>query len=297
MAAVTINNFTKKFGAKKVVDDLSFEVEGGEIFAFLGSNGSGKTTTIRCLLGIFQPDEGELLVDDKSYGPQMASILGYLPEERGLYTDAKVLETLVYFGEVKGVEKNEALKRAKGYLERVELPDKAEAMIKTLSSGQQQKVQLGLAIINRPKLLILDEPTKGMDPVNRSLLMEILNELNDQGSTIVFTTHQMDEVERVANRLVMIHDGRRVLYGDLNEVKRKFGDNTVHLRFQGKVPANDQLYSLRTEKNTAELTPKDGVHREDILKELLKADLKILSFEVKAPSLEQIFIQVTKDEK
>ena len=291
---IEVKNFSKRFGATPVVSDLSFEVERGEIFAFLGANGSGKTTTIRTLLGIYQPDAGTLLIDGRPYTPEMAPLLGYLPEERGLYATSRVLETLVYFGELKGLSRSEAKTRATEYLERVELADKANTPLKKLSGGQQQKVQLGATIINTPELLILDEPTKALDPVNRALLMELLLELNRAGSTIIFITHQMDEVERVAERLVMIKDGKRALYGDLADIKRTFRDNTLRVDFEGTFPEHPELYSSSVNGHRAIITPRAGVDAQHILQVLLSSGLTVTEFALHSPSLDDIFLQVSK---
>jgi ABC-2 type transport system ATP-binding protein len=265
----------------------------GELFAFLGANGSGKTTTIRCLLDIYQPDSGELLINGQKYSTDMASILGYLPEERGLYNNSAVLETMEYFGMIKGMTQKDAQTAAMDYLEKVGLADKAFNKIKTLSSGQQQKIQLGITIINRPKLLILDEPTKGLDPVNRELLLDILKEMNkDDETTIFFSTHQMDEVEKIADRLLMLKDGRSVLYGAVNKVRKDFGENIIHLEFTGKFKPNPKLFTARTETNYAELTPLPKVESDKILDYLVSSGLNIRKFEVAAPSLNEIFIKV-----
>lgn len=295
---IQVNNFSKSFGSKEVIQDLSFEVKEGEIFAFLGANGSGKTTTIRTLLGIYQADAGELLVNGKKYEPSDAGILGYLPEERGLYTDAYVLETLIYFAEIKGLDYQTAKERALAYLERVELADKAKVKIKKLSSGQQQKIQLGITIINRPKLLILDEPTKGLDPVNRLLLLDILKELNAEGSTIIFSTHQMEEAERIANRLLMIKNGKKALYGEVDEVKKSFGENKIRLQFKGKLPKEPKLYVIESsDTNYAELNPNDNVTTQEVLQYLVDKKVEISKFEVTAPSLNEIFITVSKSDE
>ncbi len=302
-AIIEVKHFSKRFGAAQVVKDLSFEVERGEIFAFLGANGSGKTTTIRTLLGIYEQDEGTLHIDGRPYSPEHANMLGYLPEERGLYATSPVLETLVYFGCLKGLRRAEAVKRASDYLERVGLADKAKTDLKKLSGGQQQKVQLGATIINRPELLILDEPTKALDPVNRALLMELLLELNRGGSTIVFITHQMDEVERIAERLVMIHEGQRALYGALNEVKAAFSDDSLRVEFVGEFPTNPSLYEVEIVKlkgkqtgrvKTARVTPREGVAPQRILQTLLQQGLELRALEADTPSLDDIFLTVSK---
>lgn len=289
---IDIVNLNKSFGKRKVLHDLSFQVNKGEVFAFLGANGSGKTTTIRCLLGIYQPDSGELTIDGKTYNPSMSSLLGYLPEERGLYTSSSVLETMIFFGEVKGLSYGNARQNALDYLERVGLTDKVDTKIGKLSSGQQQKIQLGITIINKPQLLILDEPTKGLDPVNRSLLLDILDELNKQGSTILFSTHQMEEVERIADRLVMIKDGQRELYGEIGKIKQDFGGNRVVVNFSGKLPENPKLYSIEEQqRNHAILSPGEKVTPQDILQYLAGQKLNITKFEVSLPSLNEIFIK------
>ncbi|MEP7104167.1 MAG: ATP-binding cassette domain-containing protein [Candidatus Dojkabacteria bacterium] len=292
---ITIKNFSKSFGDKKVIDNLSFSVYSGEIFAFLGANGSGKTTTIRCLLDIYKPDEGELLINNQRYSTDQSNILGYLPEERGLYLNSTVIEILTYFGELKGLSAKEAKIQGLKYLSRVEIADKANVKVNKLSSGQQQKIQLGITLINRPKLLILDEPTKGLDPVNRNFLMEMLLELNKEGSTILFSTHQMEEVEKIADRLAMIKDGNLKLYGEVNEVKEKFGNNVIRINYKGKLPENTELYTYKSENYYAELVPQEGIKPTDIIKYLADAGLEIHKFEVGSPSLNEIFIKVSNE--
>lgn len=288
---ITVKNFSKSFGTKKVIDDLTFEVFEGEVFAFLGANGSGKTTTIRCLLNILQEDSGDLLINNEVYSPTLSSLLGYLPEERGLYLTSRVLETLVYFGQLKGLGKIEATENARNYLQRVDLADKENVDIKKLSSGQQQKIQLGITVINKPKLLILDEPTKGLDPVNRELLLNILLELNKSGSTIVFSTHQMEEVEKIADRLLMIKDGRAALYGSVADVKSKYSDNSLYLNFEGKLQEETNLFDAVINKNRAVIRLKDGASKQEVIKYLADS-VNVLKLEESAPSLNDIFIQV-----
>ncbi|MBB1558376.1 ATP-binding cassette domain-containing protein [Candidatus Saccharibacteria bacterium] len=216
-----------KFGKTSVIDDLSFEVKRGETFGFLGSNGSGKTTTIRSLLGIYQPTGGKLFIDGKPYSVSGDVKLGYLPEERGLYKKESVIDTMVYFGQLKGLSRSEARSKSLAFLERVGLADKAKTRLDKLSGGQQQKVQLGITIINDPELIILDEPTKGFDPVNRRLLMEIIEEHQAKGATVVMITHQMDEVERLCDRILLLKDGVAHAYGTVDEVRAQFGGKSL----------------------------------------------------------------------
>ncbi len=216
---ISVKNFKMKFNDKTAISDLSFEVKRGEIFGLLGSNGSGKTTTIRTLLGFYEPTAGELLINGQKYAPGKVKV-GYLPEERGLYKKETVIDTMVYFGELKGIKdpKEWSMK----YLERVGIADKATEKIEKLSTGQQQKVQLGITIMNDPELLILDEPTKGFDPINRKLLMGIIDELHEKGTTVILITHYMDEVERLCDSALLLKNGKAYAYGGVKDIKKKF---------------------------------------------------------------------------
>ena len=220
---VEIRHFKMKFGNKTVIKDLSFDVFQGEVFGFLGSNGSGKTTTLRALLGLYEPTAGELLIDSKLYAVDSQINLGYLPEERGLYKKEKVLDVMIYFGQLKGLSRDEAKEFSLNFLKRVDLIDKAGMRLDKLSGGQQQKIQLGVTIMGDPELLIMDEPTKGFDPVNRRLLMNIIEERRKAGATIIYVTHQMEEVEQLCDRLILLKDGQAAAYGTLAEVKKQFG--------------------------------------------------------------------------
>lgn len=224
---VTVQDFNLRLGGRQIVSDLSFEVRPSEVFALLGANGSGKTSTIRSLLKIYQPSSGQMLISGQPYTPERSHLVGYLPEERGLYVRSSVLDVMTYFGELKGMDREKARAFSLKYLERVGLADKAKATVKKLSGGQQQKVQLGVAIINDPKLLILDEPTKGLDPVNRKLLLDIVEEYRQRGTAVIYITHLMEEVERLADRVLIIKDGRRLAYGTKEELKKTFRMKTI----------------------------------------------------------------------
>lgn len=224
---VAVRDFSLNLGGKQIIKDLSFEVMPGEVFAFLGANGSGKTSTIRALLGIYQSARGELLVDGHRYNSDMARLVGYLPEERGLYVRSTALDVMVYFGELKGMSRAKAHDFSLKYLKRVGLSDKAKLKVKSLSGGQQQKIQLGVAIIGEPKLLILDEPTKGLDPVNRKLLLDIVEEHRQKGAAVIYITHLMEEVERLADSVLIIKDGNRIAYGTKDDLKRKYKMSTI----------------------------------------------------------------------
>ena len=224
---VKVKDFNLVLGGKKIVTDLSFEILPGEIFALLGANGSGKTSTIRSLLDIYQPTSGELNINGNRYSPEQSHLVGYLPEERGLYVRSTVIDVMTYFGELKGMSRADANDFSMKFLERVGLADKAKLKVKKLSGGQQQKVQLGVAIINNPKLLILDEPTKGLDPLNRKLLLEIVEEYREKGTAVIYITHLMEEVERLADRVLIIKQGKRMAYGSKADLKKKYGLKSI----------------------------------------------------------------------
>lgn len=230
---VQVKNFSLTLGNKEIVHSLSFEVKPGEVFAFLGANGSGKTSTIRSLIGLYEASAGTLLVNGKVYTFKDARSVGYLPEERGLYTRVSAIDNLTYFGEMKGLTRAEARKTGMAFLEEVGLADKANLKLKKLSGGQQQKVQLGVAVMGNPSLLILDEPTKGLDPVNRKLLLDIVEQHKQQGAAVIYITHLMEEVERLADRLLIIKNGRSEAYGTVKEVKKKFNASSIEDVFVG----------------------------------------------------------------
>lgn len=287
---ISIKDFELSFGSKKIIHGLNFEVKKGEIFGFLGSNGSGKTTTIRALLGIYQADSGELLINGEEFSPEKFGAIGYLPEERGLYKKEKVIDVMQYFGRLKGLSKKEAQEFSKKYLERVGLEDKANLNIDKLSGGQQQKIQLGITIMGKPDLLILDEPTKGFDPVNRQLLMDIIAEENARGATIVMVTHQMEEVEKICNRALLLKDGKVKAYGTVDEIRNQFGKQRIILEFVGKLPKSDKFEIIKKDANYAELSPK--VDSQEILKELVSNNLQIINFKVQKSTLNEIFLEI-----
>lgn len=222
---VEVKHFKMVFADKTVIKDLSFNVKKGEIFGLLGSNGSGKTTTIRALLGLYQPTGGELLVNGKKFAPEDKIRIGYLPEERGLYKKESVIDTMIYFGRLRGLKNPKEW--SMNYLKRVEMQDFVKTRIDKLSQGMQQKVQVGIAVMNDPELLILDEPTKGFDPMNRKLLMTIIEELHQKGTAVILITHYMEEVERLCDRILLLRDGKAKAYGTVKDVRKEFGGKTL----------------------------------------------------------------------
>ena len=295
-AVVHIDDFHMSFGNHEVIAGLSFDVYAGDTFGFLGSNGSGKTTTIRALLGIYEPTAGTLQINGRRFQPEHGSRLGYLPEERGLYKKEPVLDTMVYFGRLKGMTAPAARNWSLAYLERVGLPGKAAARLDTLSGGEQQKVQLGVTIMNAPELLILDEPTKGFDPVNRRLLMDIIAEQKQAGATIMMVTHQMDDVERICDRIILLKDGCSYAYGTVEQVQEQFGGTTVRLRYDGTLPPSPAYTVLSDQAGNAELALTPGADPAAILAGLINQGIVVSSFTPGRRSLESIFVEVYGDE-
>jgi ABC-2 type transport system ATP-binding protein len=289
---VHIRHFRMDFGSQTVVRDLSFDVHAGETFGFLGSNGSGKTTTLRALLGIYQPTAGTLHIAGKAFEPCDGARLGYLPEERGLYKKESVLDVMVYFGMLKGLSRKEATSRSLTYLDRVSLADKATTRVDKLSGGQQQKIQLGVTIMNDPQLLILDEPTQGFDPVNRRLLMDIIEEQKRAGATVIMVTHQMEEVERLCDRVILLKDGVSEAYGTIEEVQDLYGGTVIRLSHSGQLPVSDLYDITLAQGDHAELTPRAGTDEAEILRELVGRGVSVRSFTTARTSLEEIFIKV-----
>lgn len=288
---ITIDHFRMDFGKKTVIKDLSLTINKGETFGLLGSNGSGKTTTIRALLGIYRPTGGELLINGEPYRVDGGVRLGYLPEERGLYKKEKVIDIMTYFGQLKGLSRGEARSWSMNFLKRVQLENEATTNLDKLSGGMQQKIQVGIAVMGDPQLLILDEPAKGFDPVNRRLLMDIIEEHQAEGATVIFVTHQMEEVERLCDRILLLKDGESRLYGTVDEVKDEFGGKVLEIVSDNPVPKNDKLYKyIRKEGHTTLLEPIADLLA--IQRSLTTAGVACTRFELKRPSLDDIFVTV-----
>lgn len=280
------------FGSATVVDGLTFDVRRGETFGLLGANGCGKTTTIRALLGIYTPTSGTLLVEGKRYEPSSGIRLGYLPEERGLYKKESVLDVMTYFGRLKGMSRADAASWSRDYLQRVGLGGHQKLRLDKLSGGQQQKVQLGVTIMNDPDILILDEPTKGFDPVNRRLLMDMVDQRREAGATVVIITHQMDEVERLCDRILLLKDGKAEAYGTVADVQDRYGGRAIRLTFSGELPASPAYRVVTEETNYAELELAPDADPNRVLSDLLAAGVEIRSFDATRISLDEVFLRV-----
>jgi ABC-2 type transport system ATP-binding protein len=289
---VFVDHFGMSFGNTEVIKDLSFEVNRGETFGFLGSNGSGKTTTIRALLGIYQATRGVLHIDGRVFSPDNGDRLGYLPEERGLYQKESVIDVMTHFGRLKGLDRSAAKTWSLAYLERVGIADKAKLRIDKLSQGQQQKVQLGVTIMNDPELLILDEPTKGFDPVNRKLLMDIVEDQKRAGATVVMVTHQMEEVERLCDRILLLKEGTARAYGTVAEVRSQFGGTRIHIDHDGVVPASGAYSIVSATPGSTVLEVSNDADTGAILASLVSSGITVRAFTPTLRSLDDIFIEI-----
>jgi ABC-2 type transport system ATP-binding protein len=299
MNVVELKGVTKHFDEFVAVQDLSFEVRQGTIFGLLGPNGAGKTTSIRMIVNIFAPDAGEVFVLGRHMSPDLQHRIGYLPEERGLYKKMKVDEQLVFFANLKGIDTREARKRIDEWLERLELSDWKQKKSAELSKGMQQKVQFIAAVLHEPELLILDEPFSGLDPVSVNLLKNVILDLKKRGKSIIFSTHQMEQVEQMCDDICLINHATKVLGGSLRDVKRRFGRNTVIIDYEegDGFFLGDLVKSENRFASHVELTLNDGIDPQEVLRRTISSGARINRFELVEPSLNQIFIEsVTKRE-
>lgn len=293
--AVDAHDVTKYFGTTKAVDEVSFEINRGQIFGLLGPNGAGKTTMIRMILDIFKPDSGTIGVFGGRLTETAKQRIGYLPEERGLYKHVSVLDCLIYLATLKGLSRADARQRAMDYLDRVGLGGVAKKKVKELSKGMQQKVQLGVALLHDPDLLIIDEPFYGLDPVNTRLVKDMLRAARDRGAAIMMSTHQMDRVEELCERMCMFNRGKVVLYGTVGEVRRRWAPNAVIVQGRGDFGQLPGVERVEQIDGRYELWLDAGTRPQAVLRTLaLRPDIEIERFEVAAPSLDDIFIAVVE---
>ena len=295
MPTVEISHISKSFGSLKAVDDVSFEVEKGEIFGLLGPNGAGKTTAIRVLLDIFKPDAGKVSILGGAMTEAKKDLIGYMPEERGMYQDILLEDCLVYLSSLKGIATDEANRRISYYLDRFDLASSRRKKVKELSKGMQQKAQLITTLIHEPELLIIDEPFSGLDPVNTQMVKELLREQRDRGVTILMSTHQMHQVEELCDRIVLIDHGRTVLYGRLDEIRGQFSGHAVIVRTPDELtnlPGVERIEQHNSSAYRLNLAP--STNTQDVLRSLVERGIRIDQFEIASPTLDEIFIRVVQ---
>jgi ABC-2 type transport system ATP-binding protein len=298
MYTVELSHLSKRFGETQAVDDVSFTVEPGEIFGLLGPNGAGKTTTIRMMLDIFKPDNGTVEVLGGELDIARKRRIGYLPEERGLYKDQKLEATLIYFATLKGLDEKTARIRLIAWLERLDLLEHRHKKVQELSKGMQQKAQIIATLLHDPTLIVIDEPFAGLDPVNTRLVKEILEEQRLAGKSIMMSTHQMYQVEALCNRIILINEGRSVLYGRVDEIKHNFAGNAIRLEGSGDFSDIPGVLETRKIDGTWQLALEVGIDPQTVFRSLAEREnVRIERFELAEPSLDDIFVNVVGGSK
>ncbi|HYM92874.1 MAG TPA: ABC transporter ATP-binding protein [Chitinophagaceae bacterium] len=298
MPLLELQNLKKYFATQKAVDDISLSVEKGNIFGLLGPNGAGKTTLIRMITGIFYPDEGQIFLDGKKFDPlNDIRHIGYMPEERGLYKKMKIGEQALYLAQLKGLSRSEAMAKIKEWFVKLEMQSWWNKKVEDLSKGMSQKLQFVITVLHAPKLIILDEPFSGLDPVNSNLIKDEIFNLSQKGSTIIFSTHRMEQVEEICDHICLINKGKKILDGTVKQIKQDFKENLFSigteknpLSLNGDAPfetlgTKDQQYIVRI---------KEGSKPNDVLQYMMHQNISIISFNEILPSLNDIFIRLVE---
>ncbi|MDQ1237060.1 ABC-2 type transport system ATP-binding protein [Paenibacillus sp. SORGH_AS306] len=296
MKPLVLNQIIKHYAGTTAVDNLSLEVEAGEIYGLLGANGAGKTTTMRMVLGLIYPDEGEILYNGRPYRTELQHKMGYLPEERGLYPKIKISDQLVYLGQLRGMTHKDAVQSLKKWLERFDAMEYLDKRIEELSKGNQQKMGFIAAVIHHPSILILDEAFSGLDPVNVEMLKEVIQELRDEGTAILFSTHRMEHVEELCRNMTILRRSKPVLQGNLREIKHTYPREKVVLR------TANPLVGLQDIAGVTNVEPQDEngrylihINEEEATQQILQLAMQqgsVEQFEIKEPTLNEIFIKV-----
>lgn len=294
MSILTLDNVVKQYHNHLAVDHVSFAVPRGSVFGLLGPNGAGKTSLIRIITMITMADSGEVLLDSKKVNFNDPSEIGYMPEERGLYKKMKVGEQLIYLAQLKGMPKSEAKKKLKYWIEKFDITSWWDKKVEELSKGMQQKIQFIATVVHDPKLLILDEPFSGLDPINTNLIKDEIDELNKSGTSIIFSTHRMEQVEQVCENIILINQGKKVLEGNVAQIKEDHKENLFQVKYRGNTGANLNTSSFDVvSSDDSQVTVKlaDGHNPNEILKTLLDQNIEIQSYNEILPSINDIFIK------
>ena len=292
-----VKNLKKYYATQKAVDDISFTVERGGIFGLLGPNGAGKTTLLRMITGIFYPDDGEILFDGKPFDARKdVANIGYMPEERGLYKKMKIGEQALYLAQLKGLGRAEAMEKIKSWFVRLEMQNWWNKKVEDLSKGMSQKLQFVTTVLHEPKLIILDEPFSGLDPVNSNIIKEEIYNLAQNGSTIIFSTHRMEQVEEICDQIVLVNKGSKILDGTVQNIKQDFKENLFSIGFE-QIPGVDdtQIFEVVNHKDQSYILKiRDGYKQNDVLRYFLDRNAGIISFNELLPSLNDIFIKLVE---
>lgn len=298
MATISFKQVSKRFGETQAVDALSFDVHPGEIFGLLGPNGAGKTTCIRMILDIFTPDSGEISVMGGPMTDEKKNRIGYLPEERGLYQDIPLERCLTFLATLKGMPERIISAKLTDYLKHFDLYEVRNKKVKELSKGMQQKAQLISTLVHDPDLIIIDEPFTSLDPVNTEMVKDILEDKRDEGKAIIMSTHQMNQVEELCDRILLIDHGHRILYGTLDEIQSKFTSRDIIVKPLTPMPAAiDGVKEIRELNGRYLLSLDDNAQPNQVLKNLINLGTEISAFEVALPPLNEIFIQVVRKQE
>lgn len=299
MNIVQVENVSKHFGEFKAVDNISFNIAQGSVYGLLGPNGAGKTTTLRMIMNIIAPDSGKITFSGNQHSRDFADQIGYLPEERGLYRKMRVKDVILFMAELRGMDRADAFNEIDRWLRKMDLTEWQNKKIEELSKGMAQKIQFITTVIHKPELIILDEPFSGLDPINMTLLKDLMLELNADGATIIFSTHIMEQAERLCEKICLVNAGNIVLEGDLREIKKSFGRSSVEIEYSGNVNliknsrfverCNDFGQYVEVKLHAPE-------HYSALLRELVEASVDITRFELMEPTLHEIFVQSVKSE-
>jgi ABC-2 type transport system ATP-binding protein len=293
--AVEVVHLHKSYNGKPAVTDLSFTLNSGELLGLIGPNGAGKSTTIKIMMDFMKPDSGEVKLLGEPMNENLKNSIGYLPEERGLYKRLRAIDQIIYLSSLKGLDPSTAASRAEQLLRRTGMLGSEKKKIKEMSKGMGQLIQFIVTIIHDPRLIILDEPFSGLDPLNTKVMKSIIAQLKDEGKSIMLSTHQMNQVEELCDRVLMIDHGREVLYGDLQEIKERFKSHSVMVDVEGEIGELTGVISQKPDKKITELILSPETTPQSILKQLQDKNAIINHFEIRKPSLNEIFIQIAGD--
>ena len=294
---LSLAHLKKYYSDQKAVDDISFDIQEGSIFGLLGPNGAGKTTLLRMITGIFYPDSGSITLDGKPFDPiNDIQKIGYMPEERGLYKKMKIGEQAMYLAQLKGLSKADASEKIKYWFKKFEMESWWNKKVEDLSKGMSQKLQFVTTILHEPKLIILDEPFSGLDPVNANLIKDEIFNLAKKGSTIIFSTHRMEQVEEICDQIVLVNLGKKILDGTVAEVKQQFKQNIFSVQTAGAISLEDNVIFKVVETSNQKTLVKinEGYQSNDVLAHLLKEKVNIVGYNEVLPSLNEIFIQLVE---
>ncbi len=300
MAILELQNLKKYYATQKAVDDISFSIPEGSIFGLLGPNGAGKTTLLRMITGIFYPDSGQIYFEGKKFNPvEDIPKIGYMPEERGLYKKMKIGEQALYLAQLKGMSRRDAMKKIKEWFVKFEMQSWWNKKVNDLSKGMGQKLQFVTTVLHEPKLLILDEPFSGLDPVNSNLIKDEIFKLAKKGTTIIFSTHRMEQVEEICDHIVLVNKGKKILDGTVSQIKEDFKEHIFKVGFE-ELPENftsDSFDVINSRGNFLNVKIKDGNKPAQVLQEFLNRQASIISFNEVLPSLNEIFIRQVQELK